>query len=246
MSTPLYESSIKSLPLLTRGKTITIRTPAYAEENFPAQIASVADFLDPVTRTIKARVTLANASRKLKGEMFVTAEIDTGGATMSAPATIFVSRRPQAITFTPPSSTVAASSVTLDATASSGLPVTLAIVSGSATLGGRVLTGAGGPVVVRATQGGNGNYEPATAVDRTINFVAGAISPFLTVTPADQTVLASSNVTLRALSIGTPAPAYQWSRNGVAIPGATAANLNLTNVTLGVIWPLDVRAIGSR
>ena len=37
--------------------------------------------LDPVTRTIKARATLANASRKLKGEMFVTAEIDTGGAT---------------------------------------------------------------------------------------------------------------------------------------------------------------------
>ncbi len=75
------DATERDLPLLTRGKTITIRTPAYAEENFPAQIASVADFLDPVTRTIKARATLANASRKLKGEMFVTAEIDTGGAT---------------------------------------------------------------------------------------------------------------------------------------------------------------------
>ena len=75
------DATERDLPLLTRGKTITIRTPSYAEENFPAQIASVADFLDPTTRTIKARATLANASRKLKGEMFVTAEIDTSGAT---------------------------------------------------------------------------------------------------------------------------------------------------------------------
>jgi membrane fusion protein, heavy metal efflux system len=75
------DATERDLPLLTRGKTITIRTPAYAEENFPAQIASVADFLDPTTRTIKARATLANPSRKLKGEMYVTAEIDTSGAT---------------------------------------------------------------------------------------------------------------------------------------------------------------------
>ena len=69
------------MPLLTRGKAITIRTPSYAEESFPAQIASVADFLDPTTRTIKARATLTNKSRQLKGEMYVTAEVDTGGAT---------------------------------------------------------------------------------------------------------------------------------------------------------------------
>lgn len=75
------DATERDLPLLTRGKTITIRTPAYAEESFPAQIASVADFLDPTTRTIKARATLANPSRKLKSEMFVTAEIDTGDAT---------------------------------------------------------------------------------------------------------------------------------------------------------------------
>lgn len=74
------DAAERDLPLLTRGKGITIRTPSYAEENFPAQIASVADFLDPTTRTIKARATLSNPTRKLKGEMFVTAEIDTSGA----------------------------------------------------------------------------------------------------------------------------------------------------------------------
>ena len=74
------DAAERDLPLLTRGKTITIRTPSYAEETFPAQITSVADFLDPTTRTIKARAELSNKTRKLKGEMYVTAEIDTGGA----------------------------------------------------------------------------------------------------------------------------------------------------------------------
>ena len=71
----------RDLPLLTRGKVVTVRTPSYGEESFPAEIANVADFLDTTTRTIKARATLANKSRKLKGEMYVTVEIDTGGAT---------------------------------------------------------------------------------------------------------------------------------------------------------------------
>ena len=75
------DAAERDLPLLTRGKPITIRTPSYAEETFPAEVVSVADFLDPTTRTIKARAAIANKARKLKGEMYVTAEIDTGGAT---------------------------------------------------------------------------------------------------------------------------------------------------------------------
>jgi cobalt-zinc-cadmium efflux system membrane fusion protein len=77
----LIDAAERDLPLLKRGKAITIRTPAYAEEAFAAEVVSVADFLDPTTRTIKARATLANQNRKLKGEMYVTAEIDTGAAT---------------------------------------------------------------------------------------------------------------------------------------------------------------------
>lgn len=74
------DAAERDLPLLTRGKTITIRTPSYGEESFAATMTSVADFLDPATRTIKARADLPNKARKLKGEMYVTAEIDTGGA----------------------------------------------------------------------------------------------------------------------------------------------------------------------
>lgn len=57
----------------------------------------------------------------------------------------------------------------LHAEANSGLPVTLSVVSGPATMAGfdLVLTG-GGSVVVRAEQAGDGSFLPAEPVERTI------------------------------------------------------------------------------
>lgn len=69
----------KDLPLLRPGKTIVVHAPAYRDENFPAKITAISDFLDPATRTIKVRALLDNAHRKLKGEMYVTADIDADG-----------------------------------------------------------------------------------------------------------------------------------------------------------------------
>ncbi|MFM9079520.1 MAG: immunoglobulin domain-containing protein, partial [Opitutaceae bacterium] len=162
-----------------------------------------------------------------------TLQISDGVATVTTtPAAVFVIRRPQAISFSAPTTAASASSVTLEAAASSGLPVSFAIASGAGSLAGRILTGNGGPVVVRATQTGNGTFEPATAVDRTIDFISVAITPFLTTVPSDQTLLAGAPVTLRAVSIGTPAPTYQWTKNGTAIPGATGATLTFAAVSL--------------
>ena len=75
------DAAERDLALLKRGKIIQVRTPTYADESFAAEISAVADFLDPATRTIKVRASLNNKDRKLKGEMYVTAEIDTGGET---------------------------------------------------------------------------------------------------------------------------------------------------------------------
>lgn len=60
---------------------------------------------------------------------------------------------------------------TLSATASSGLPVSFAIVSGPAILDGSlvILTGATGQVIVRASQAGDAAYSPAPDVVRTFN-----------------------------------------------------------------------------
>ena len=168
----------------------------------------------------------------ISGFLYTVTVTDFSGTATSSPAGIIVTRRPQTIAFNAPSSAAAASSVTLEPAASSGLAVTLSVVSGSATLAGRVLTGNGGAVVVRASQGGNAAYEPAASIERTINFTSGAISPFITSAPSDQTVLAGAAVTLRAVSIGTPAPAYQWTKNGAPIAGATGATLTFATVAL--------------
>jgi hypothetical protein len=77
----------------------------------------------------------------------------------------------QTITFTAPATLYQGQSpVTLSAYASSGLPVTLARVSGSADIVGNVITFTGaGSVKVMATQAGNGIYKAAAPVTRTIS-----------------------------------------------------------------------------
>jgi len=122
------------------------------------------------------------------GEVRVRAS-QPGNASFNAAAdvdrTFTVAKAPQVITFASLSArTYGASSVTLSATADSGLPVSFSIVSGPAILSGNVLTITGaGNVVVQASQGGNANYLAATAVQRTL--VVG--KKLLTVTATDAT-----------------------------------------------------------
>lgn len=66
----------KDLALVHDGLPVTIRTEAYAQDTFPGRIDFVAGTLDPSTRTVRARATVANGSRKLKPGMFVKAQVD--------------------------------------------------------------------------------------------------------------------------------------------------------------------------
>jgi uncharacterized repeat protein (TIGR02543 family) len=86
----------------------------------------------------------------------------------------FTALLPQTITFTAPGAvTLKSPPVALSATASSGLPVQIALVSGPASLSGAVLTLAGttGQVTLTATQPGNSQYLPAQPV--TVSFPVG-------------------------------------------------------------------------
>ncbi len=75
--------------------------------------------------------------------------------------------------------TLADGSFTLAATASSGLAVSFALVSGPGTLSGnRVTPTAGGQIVVRASQAGDNTYAAASPVDQTIRIqVPLAVEP---------------------------------------------------------------------
>lgn len=72
------DASERDLPYLKRGQTLRLRSASYAEESFPATVDVVSDFIDPATRVIKVRGSVDNRGRMLKGEMYITAEIDIG------------------------------------------------------------------------------------------------------------------------------------------------------------------------
>lgn len=186
----------------------------------------------PVAGATTATLTIDSLAAADAGTYELVAA-NAGGTASSAPAAVSVSPRPQLISFTLPAAFLpAGSSVSLTATASSGLPVSLSLVSGAATLSGSLLTGQGGSVIVRAIQQGDSTYAPAAVVERTFTFVTGAQGAFISSGPADREVDAGGSVTLRVSALGVPAPALQWFKDGVALPGATTSALTLGPLTL--------------
>ena len=59
------------------------------------------------------------------------------------------------------------------------------------------------------------------------------MAPLVLTQPASVTAVAGQTVTLSVKVAAIPAPTFQWSRNDVAIPGATSATLNLSSVHAG-------------
>ncbi|HWT00633.1 MAG TPA: M36 family metallopeptidase [Pyrinomonadaceae bacterium] len=152
-------------------------------------------------------------------------------------STLSISKATQTIDFGPLAGKVFKDPpFTISATATSGLPVTLKVVSGPAYLSGAGgttvnLTGAG-TVKIRATQAGNNNYKPALAVDQTFTVAkatatisVGSLTQAYTGTARRVTVV-TSPVTLAGVKI-----VYRQSGNPV-VPinvGSYDVEVTLTN-----------------
>ena len=102
----------------------------------------------------------------------------------------------QSIGFSPPSPvTYGVSPITLTASASSGLPVTLSVLSGPGTMNGNVLTVTGaGTIAIGADQAGNATYAPAQT---SANVVVGLATQTIAFTPPT-VVYPTSPITLSA------------------------------------------------
>ena len=83
------------------------------------------------------------------------------GSLGSSRAQVQVTKRRQFIAFQGPTSAVAGQPLPVGASASSGLPVRLEVLSGSATLSGGTLLSQAGIVVLQASQAGDSVSEPA-------------------------------------------------------------------------------------
>jgi cobalt-zinc-cadmium efflux system membrane fusion protein len=73
----VLDATERDLGYLRAGQSIRFHATPYANETFTARLDVVGDAIDRETRTVRARGSLANPDRRLKGEMFVTAEIET-------------------------------------------------------------------------------------------------------------------------------------------------------------------------
>ena len=129
---------------------------------------------NPVVGAEARSLSIPAASASDAGTYDVVASNAAGEAT-SMRVRVSVAKRRQTITFQSPGSSFAGQPVTLNAFASSGLPVQFDIVSGSATLSGGVLTSQAGTVTIQATQQGNGTFDPAMPVTQTLTFAASGI-----------------------------------------------------------------------
>jgi len=66
----------KDLALLREGVAVTIRTEAYPQEAFKGRVDFIGSVIDPATRTVRVRATVANPVEKLRPGMFVKAQVD--------------------------------------------------------------------------------------------------------------------------------------------------------------------------
>jgi cobalt-zinc-cadmium efflux system membrane fusion protein len=65
----------KDLAKVHKGQATNVIVGAYPDLKLKGRITYIADLVDQATRTVKARIEVANSGRKLKPEMFATVEL---------------------------------------------------------------------------------------------------------------------------------------------------------------------------
>lgn len=77
LSTVWVEAEVyeNEFPFVKVGQRVEIESQSYPGKTFTGQVTFIYPFLDPKTRTVKARITIPNPDMKLKPEMFVTVHI---------------------------------------------------------------------------------------------------------------------------------------------------------------------------
>jgi len=66
----------KDLALISLGLPVTIRAEAYPRESFRGRLDFLDSLVDPATRTMRVRATVANPNERLRPGMFVKGQVD--------------------------------------------------------------------------------------------------------------------------------------------------------------------------
>ncbi|HXN36118.1 MAG TPA: immunoglobulin domain-containing protein [Opitutaceae bacterium] len=154
-------------------------------------------------------------------------------------------RRRQDIAFAEiPAHSAADAPFAVPATATSGLPVELRIISGPAVLdqGKFRLTGEPGLVIVRASQPGNAAFQPARDAERAFTVRPRPSAPAFTSQPAAADATVGGPILMSVEVSGEPAPSLQWRKDGSPIDGATGRALEIAQAAASDAGSYDVTA----
>jgi hypothetical protein len=183
-----YQGSGSGTLLIQQGsQTILFPVPAAGVVGSAVTLGASASSGLAVTYTMSGNATLAGNTLTLLDGNPVTVTANQGGnanyfaAAAVSKAITASAKLPQ--TILPgilPNNASAAKSFTLNATASSGLPVTYAVMTGPATIAGSVVTpsGAAGGITIAIDQAGNAAYAAAPTVVVSVTIVGSGPRQF--------------------------------------------------------------------
>lgn len=188
-------SAPRSATLTVNGQTISVNQSGVSSGGVPATISWAApaaiSYGTPLSATQLNAIsnvpgsfsynppagTILPAGQQLLTVSFAPTQTGYSGSQGSVSLTVLPA--PQTISFAPlPDKTTDDSLFPIAATASSGLPVTFSVLSGSATItgtGNTVQINGPGPVQIQASQLGGGNFAAAVPVVQTFNVKLGSV-----------------------------------------------------------------------
>jgi len=230
---------------------------SYTVNNLPPGLAVPSGTLSGTKYTINASTVSITGTPTTAGSWIVTVtaweKADAAGGSKSLSYTINVASNGTApsITSQPASLTVTAgASASFSVTASGTAPLTYQWTKGGATINGATsstysiastVTGDAGNYAVTVTNSAG----TATSNVATLTVSAAAVSaPVVTSSPASVTQAAGSSLSLSATVTGGGL-SYQWSKDGVAITGATASTYTVPSLTAANAGDYTVTAVNS-
>ena len=85
-----FQAYEKDLHLLREGQRVAIGTEAFPQETFSGLVDFVGSVVDPQTRTLKLRATVANPAERVRPGMFVRALVEVPSAGHDTPGAVLV------------------------------------------------------------------------------------------------------------------------------------------------------------
>ena len=186
-----------------------------------------------ISGATSASYTIASTTAASAGNYTLVATNWLGSTTSSAATLTVIS--PVSITTQPTAQTViVGNTATFSVVATGSSPLTYQWSKDGVAISGATSA----TYSIAATSSANaGSYSvivtnsvgSVTSAAATLTVNPAGVAPSITTQPTSQSVTASNSVTFSVVTTGTAPLTYQWSKNGTAIPGATAASLTFSS-----------------